>query len=120
MFPPHRNRQRRRQAAIPLELTQQLSPMHQASHQASRGMEDIVHTHQQAAEYYAKMLAEGEKIVQEAECRGTVTPFQQEALNHYQMAYLYEMLAIAEESGDEIIEVVRRLSGHQEGYDGND
>lgn len=116
MFPPHRNRQRRRKA-IPLELTQQLSPMHQASRLASRAIEDVVHTHQQTAELYAKTLVVGEQIIEEA--KRPLTPYQQAALNHFQMAYLYEMLAIAEESGDEIIEAVRRFLDRHGGHHGN-
>jgi hypothetical protein len=118
MFPPYRNRQRRRQAAIPLELTRQLSPMHQASRRASRAIEAVVHTHQQAAELYTKTLAEGEQIVEEA--KRALTSYQQEALNHYQIAYYYEMLATVEATATEIVDTVIRLTAHQEGHDGTD
>ena len=117
MFPPHRNKQRSRQTAISTELTQQVRQMHRDSHVVRLGIEAIVQTQQQAAELYTKTLAEGEQIVEEAV--RPLTPYQREALNHYQMAYLYEMLAIVEATDEEIIAISRRFLDHG-GRHGND
>lgn len=57
-------------------------------------------------------------MVQYAAQSGALTPLQRAALDHYQQAYQYELLAIVAAHGDEVIEMVARLLDHSGGHDG--
>lgn len=93
---------------LTLALAKQIGQIQVAAQIAEVGMEQIVQAHQNAARLSAETMAVVEQIIQEAAQANRLTPYQEAALQHLRMAYLFEMLAEAEQTGNRLIDLVRR------------
>ena len=89
-------------------LAQQVGQIELAAYVAERGMVQIAQTHEFVSQLSEETLAVVDRMLQEARQVNHLTPFQEAALQHLRMAYLFEMLAEAEKTGNRLIAVLRR------------
>lgn len=93
---------------LTVALARQVGQIQLAAQVARVGMAQIVTTHENASELSAETLALVDQILQEAAQANHLTPYKEAALQHLRMAYLFEMLAEAEKTGNRIIDILRR------------
>lgn len=104
MFPPTKTPcAAYRQAELQRARGQQLATIRAAGQIARLAQRELSSSHQVASVLCAQTLAAMDRIRQAAELSGNLTPFQQEAITHIQMAYLFEMLATVEQTGDDLV-----------------
>lgn len=93
---------------LTLALAQQVGQIQVAAQVAKLGMAQIIQTHAYASQLSAETLAVVDRLLQQAEQANRLTPFKGAALQHLRMAYLFEMLAEAERTGNQVIQVVSK------------
>ncbi len=91
------------EAQLTRAMAEQLQELALAGTLARQGLREIRTAHCYAAERLSQTLRAAEQVKQTARQRSGLSPLQEVALYHYTQAYLYEMLLLADESGDAII-----------------
>lgn len=91
------------EAQLTRAMAEQVQDIELAGILARQGLREIRTAHGYATERLSQTLRCVEQVKQTAVQRRGLSPLQQAALYHYTQAYLYEMLLLADESGDAII-----------------
>lgn len=85
-----------------------LSDIHCATALVQAGMNESRKTHYRAVETFAHMVETAQQMIQGAAIEGRITPLKEEALHHLTLAYLYEMLAITDDTNAKILTILAR------------
>lgn len=92
-------------------LVQQAANIRHAGELVHQGLAQIAQTHVVASLLSAETLAQVEQCYQEAVQANRMTPFKAAALQHLQLAYLFELLTVVEEAGELMIAMVAYPGG---------
>lgn len=85
------------------QMAQQLQELALAGTLARQGLREIHTASRYAAERHSQTLRSAQQVIETAIERKGLSSLQQAALYHYTQAYLYEMLLLADQTGDALI-----------------
>lgn len=100
--------QNEREAELTQALAHQVGQIELAAYVAERGMAQIAQTHEDVSQLCEATLVLVDRMLRDARQTNRLSPFQEAALQHIRMAYLFEMLAEAERTGNRMTDVMGR------------
>lgn len=99
-----------REMMIARSLARLMGDIAGASDLAKTAIHELGGIHSRGAEVLALTLDQAFQMMAEAEAAGRLTPLKRAALHHRTLSYLYEMLAISDDAGTTIGNILNALT----------
>lgn len=90
-------------AAVAQTGESQMAQITAAATLAHHALVEVARMHQETAVLYTATMTTAFEVIQQAVQRRQLTAFEQEALYHRTMAYMFELLAKVESTGESIV-----------------